>query len=164
MRFSRSVSAVGFFAALASAAVILQARDSSDVTLPIEETVLTDLDVADYIDLMGFGDDLGEDAIDKRASTSCKHIPGDSGWPSDLDWAILDLFVGDSLVKPDPIGKVCYPGSAYDAAKCANVIAEFSNSDLQWVHPPTGFAWQRADMSSAASTIPPRSWRPCTRD
>jgi len=131
MRFSRSVSAVGFFAALASAAVVLKPRDSSGVTLPIEETVLSEPDVVDYVEHMGFGDDLDEEPVEKRASTGCKYIPGDSQWPSDFDWGILEFFVGDSLIKPDPIGKVCYPGATYDAVRCADVLAKFTNSDLQ---------------------------------
>ena len=113
----------------------LEARETATpgVVLPITSTVLTEPDVAEYPEQMGFGDDLYgvEAATERRDSNSCRYIPGDAKWPSDSDWSVLESFVGKCLVKPDPFGKVCFPGSAYDAGKCATVIAEFTNSDLQ---------------------------------
>ncbi|KAA8910824.1 hypothetical protein FN846DRAFT_938100 [Sphaerosporella brunnea] len=128
MKLPQSAWLAGIFTALASAAILPRDDEPSD-------SVLTPGDVADF-PVLGFGDFDNNPSSGKRSTAShCKYIPGDSQWPSNSEWSVLNFFTGGSLVKPDPVGKVCYKGSAYDAARCANVTAEWSNSDLHAGHP-----------------------------
>ena len=143
MRFPQAfVAVLGGGAAVASAiaspvgtpGVVPDPLDHN-VALPAEKAVLTEADVADCPELR-FGEELGKccgAALDRRAQSKpmCKVIPGDRLWPSKKAWSILNLFVHGQLVKPAPIGSVCYPGSAYNAALCANITAEWANSDTQ---------------------------------
>ena len=139
MKFSRSITAVGLFATLAAAVAIPQDTTIVDATteddvLAVAGPVLTDADVANYTQYVGFGDSLAEEEapVTKRSgSLTCKKIPGDSAWPSTIEWAILKFFTGGSVVKPDPIGKACYAGPAYDAAACSGVLAAWYDSSQQ---------------------------------
>jgi len=130
------VSVLGFFATVASAAALpvetqAVATCSSDVVLPAEKITLTDDDVHNYSEV-SFGEKLEDNNKSVRSDRqSCKVIPSDRKWPSKAKWSILSSFVEKQLVKPNPIGDVCYHGPAYNAAKCANVTAEWSNSFLQ---------------------------------
>jgi hypothetical protein len=106
--------------------------------LPTEESIqltdavlsnLTELSLTD-ISLFGFAD---ASAADKRAvaSGTCKTYPGDPSWPSDLVWGVFDLLSGGALIKTVPIAAHCYDSWGYNAANCAYVTDNFSNSTLQ---------------------------------
>ena len=110
---------------------VVPSPQDHNVALSAEKTVLTESDAADCPELR-FGEELGK-ASGRRAQSkpTCKFIPGDRLWPSEKAWSILNLVVHGQLVKPAPIGSVCYPGLAYNAALCANITAEWANSDTQ---------------------------------
>lgn len=70
----------------------------------------------------------------------CKCYLGDSCWPSSSQWKALNDTVGGNLQVDIPPGAPCYNVfqgplgniSTYNAAKCANVTAEFANE--QWTY------------------------------
>jgi hypothetical protein len=137
MKLSHSVWLTGLFVIFVSDVFSLsEDARGSQITLPIEETVLTPEDVTHY-PVLSFGEDLDGVKINNgtaekgSANLTCKYIPEDSQWPSDFEWSVLNHFIEGSLVKPDPIAKVCFNGSTYKEAQCANITAEWTNSDLQ---------------------------------
>lgn len=87
------------------------------------------------IELFQFDDEVGDTSVSAKRGISfgrCKTFPGDLLWPSRLTWAVFNLLTGGALIETVPIGAVCYPNSGvYDAAKCANVIANWAQSETQ---------------------------------
>lgn len=77
--------------------------------------------------------DNGDDVkLNGRGSAECKVFPGDSAWPSDAEWAKFGEAVGPgALIKTVPLASPCYNGPLYDAAKCASLTANWTNSFLQ---------------------------------
>ena len=49
----------------------------------------------------------------------CKVAPGDAGWPTAAEWDKLNKTLGGALLKPPPIGSVCYAGAHYDERICS---------------------------------------------
>lgn len=131
--FTAALGGATFASAVASTVGTCEvATSGSNVVLPAEEVVLTEADVVDYPEL-AFGEELGATSEAKcaRLKPTCKAIPGDRLWPSETSWSILNHVAGGRLVTPAPIGSVCYHGPSYDAGRCANITAEWSNSDTQ---------------------------------
>jgi hypothetical protein len=72
---------------------------------------------------------------------SCKCYPGDSCWPSNRDWQRLNTTVGGNLRVNLPPAAPCYNQfvgplgtvNTYDAAKCADITANFANEQFQYV-------------------------------
>jgi hypothetical protein len=61
----------------------------------------------------------------------CRFIPGDDEWPSDEDWAALNTTLGGALLRPKPLGSVCYFGPEYNAARCEQLRQGWTSSKLQ---------------------------------
>ncbi|KAL1855215.1 hypothetical protein Daus18300_011216 [Diaporthe australafricana] len=93
-----------------------------------EKEQLTPADIqalpAEYSHLFRPGSPSGS----KATNRSCKVYPGDTDWPSDSAWAALNQAVGGNLLKPHPRAAVCYDGPYYDAAECATISANWTNS------------------------------------
>jgi hypothetical protein len=60
----------------------------------------------------------------------CKYLPGDSQWPSNFQWELLDFAVGGRLVKTVPLGTPCHNPN-YNAAVCQNLQNNWLNPSLQ---------------------------------
>jgi hypothetical protein len=99
----------------------------------LTDTVLANLTASQLsdIELFHFDDSTDLGVVSKRASTGdCKVYPGDRRWPSRLTWGVFNLLTGGALIETVPIGAVCYPNSGvYDATKCSNVLAQWTQSD-----------------------------------
>jgi hypothetical protein len=67
----------------------------------------------------------------------CRTIPGDSAWPSEATWAALNATLGGVLLRPRPLGSVCYFGPSYDAQRCSFLQQSWTNGSLQY--PPLPF-------------------------
>jgi hypothetical protein len=95
---------------------------------------LTALQLTD-IELFTFDTADNDTSASVKRTTSvgqCKTFPGDKKWPSRLTWTVLDLLTGGALIETVPIGAVCYPSNGvYDAAKCADLIANWQKSITQ---------------------------------
>ena len=63
-----------------------------------------------------------------RTESSCRCFPGDPCWPSADAWSAFNQTLGGKLIATVPIASVChntFPGVSYDAAKCAQVRANW---------------------------------------
>ena len=120
--------------------------DYAAASLQLTDAVLANLTARQLTDisLFGFGPDLNDDddhndhdhdadaARGRSDTAACKVFPGDDDYPSSASWAVLNLLTGGALIETVPIGAVCYPGGgAYDADKCADVLAHWTKSDIQ---------------------------------
>lgn len=66
-----------------------------------------------------------------RKDLKCKVFPGDTEWPSDHQWALLNKTTNGALIKTTPIAAPCFAGPLYDADKCAYIASQWTNSSLQ---------------------------------
>lgn len=95
--------------------------------------------VGDQLSLFAFADSNTTESSNKdhnRRSAKCKTAPGDALWPTSTLWNLFDVLLGGSLEPIKPIASVCYPKSEYDdydASECADVTANWSKGDLQYV-------------------------------
>ncbi|KAH6652392.1 hypothetical protein BKA67DRAFT_354041 [Truncatella angustata] len=55
-----------------------------------------------------------------RDGTTCRHLPGDSGWPNSTAWSQLNQTVGGRLIATLPLGSTCHtkPFLDYNESKC----------------------------------------------
>ncbi|KAM7204687.1 hypothetical protein V8F20_003471 [Naviculisporaceae sp. PSN 640] len=82
------------------------------------------------------------------ANYDCKCFPGDSCWPKSQDWQKLNTTVGGNLIVSTPPAASCYNTfegplgniNTYDAAKCAEVTANFPSEQFQ-IELPTAGLW-----------------------
>ncbi|KAM7193097.1 hypothetical protein V8F33_007969 [Rhypophila sp. PSN 637] len=82
------------------------------------------------------------------AKYDCKCFPGDSCWPTTQQWQKLNTTVGGNLVVSTPPAASCYNTfqgplgnlDTYDAAKCAEVTANFPSEQFQ-IELPTAGLW-----------------------
>ncbi|PMD39231.1 FAD binding domain-containing protein [Hyaloscypha variabilis F] len=54
--------------------------------------------------------------------TSCRAFPGTPDWPIDEEWNHLNSTLGGALLKPTPLGAVCYNGTLLDPARCRYLL------------------------------------------
>lgn len=100
--------------------------------LQLTEEGLSNLD-SNTSALFQFDDIEGTaDNLEKRSPGSCRVFPGDSFWPADSIWDIFNSVLGnDALIKTVPLASPCYYGPNYNAEKCANLFATWTNSTIQ---------------------------------
>ncbi|KXX76634.1 6-hydroxy-D-nicotine oxidase [Madurella mycetomatis] len=104
-------------------------------TLQLTDAVIANLTAHQLsdIELFRFDNEAGDTSVSAKRGIDfgrCKTFPGDLLWPSSLTWAVFNLLTGGALIETVPIGAVCYPSSGvYDAAKCADVIANWAQSE-----------------------------------
>lgn len=105
---------------------------------PYETVILTEDDVQEHPEIV-FDDEVYADpdtinTISERGSSKqCKVIPSDRNWPSDLAWGVVNLFTLGGLIRTVPLAAPCYNGPHYNAAECASIAANWTDSDLQYV-------------------------------
>ncbi|OCL12223.1 FAD binding domain-containing protein [Glonium stellatum] len=93
---------------------------------PYESIQLTETDVQNHSEI-AFPDQFHGPSF---SNASCKTYAGDTNWPSPEKWEAFNATLGGALIKPVPLGLVCYSGPTYDAQKCAATLVSFSNSSL----------------------------------
>lgn len=79
--------------------------------------------------------EFGSQSISQASNRSCKVYPGDADWPFDETWSALNQAVDGNLLKPHPRASVCYDGPYYDAAECARISANWTNSYIHLEDP-----------------------------
>ncbi|KAI1764433.1 FAD-binding domain-containing protein [Hypoxylon sp. FL1150] len=85
---------------------------------------------------------------------ACKAFPGSAGWPSDAAWDQLNSTTGGKLLRAVPPGAVCHPEqAAYDAYKCAAVVAAWSTYDFHQSDPVSNM-WQQFNNDTCLPTFP----------
>ncbi|KAK3688916.1 hypothetical protein B0T22DRAFT_407656 [Podospora appendiculata] len=119
---------------VAPAADAVVANSQEPEALQLTDAVLANLTAHNLTEapLFAFGEDLEKrdtTYVNLVSTASCKTFPGDKAWPAKPVWAVFDLLTGGALKETVPIGAVCYPGNkAYDAAKCADLLAHWNLS------------------------------------
>lgn len=156
MKGTALISGLAIVTSLVSGAIVPVRRQDVPVTeaaasvvvtdatlLPFETLQLTEDDITPLNDtltaLFGFDDVVVAEAdttaditTAKRATAQvCKTFPGDALWPATWIWDLFDILIGGALVKTIPIAAPCYPGSGYNAARCAVVVNNWTDSALQ---------------------------------
>ncbi|KAL2139718.1 hypothetical protein VTI28DRAFT_4756 [Corynascus sepedonium] len=93
--------------------------------------------------LFGFGDDVGIGAAsssqnDNAGGPDCRAMPGDTSWPSDETWALLNSTLGGALIETVPLAAACYANwpEQRDAAVCEYVTSHWNDPHLH-VEDPT---------------------------
>ena len=83
-----------------------------------------------------------------------RQIPSDSCWPSASTWAALNATVGGKLIVTTPVAAPCYQGPQYNAATCANVVANWADAAFQ-ANYPIGYSYpptQSCDIPGGNTT------------
>lgn len=99
-------------------------------TVQLTNDSLSELN-ASTLALFGFSDEEASIDLTERSTSSCRVSPGDKLWPSTLVWSLFDLLLGKALIKTVPLASPCYNGQYYDAEKCADLTANWTNSSIQ---------------------------------
>ncbi|KAH8676858.1 FAD binding domain protein [Tricladium varicosporioides] len=132
---------------LIAAATTVAISDTSALLFSSESVQLTDevlVEVAKTLqndtlaELFGFSTvNSTLAAISKRwEGRICKLLPGDWAWPADFVWDILNILLGDSLIKTVPSAAPCYKDwPEYDPVKCAAIEASWRSSNLHMNDP-----------------------------
>jgi len=122
------------------APVVTEVETTGDVsyfgfeTLQLTDEGLSQLDENTSALFQFDNDDEATDGLERRGSGSCRVFPGDSLWPSDFIWNVFNLVLGNNaLIKTVPLASPCYNGPYYNAAKCAVLYANWTNSIIQYV-------------------------------
>ncbi|KAM5341951.1 hypothetical protein ACJ41O_014982 [Fusarium nematophilum] len=115
--------------------------------LPEEKIQLTDAALANLTDLqlsnvsVLYFDDTTATKRSLSSLPKCKTFPGDLLFPGTLIWNVLDLVTGGAVIKTVPIAAPCYDDfGVYDAARCGEVVDNWSNSSLH-IADPTSVMW-----------------------
>lgn len=118
---------------------LLNTTETVPITAPFsyESVVLTDSATQGFPEL-DFDDVVYTDteAVSRRASAAnlvCKLLPSDKTWPVATVWSLVNLLTGQGIIQTTPLAAPCYNGPLYNAAKCADITARWSDSDLQYV-------------------------------
>ncbi|KAI0158347.1 hypothetical protein GGR57DRAFT_510512 [Xylariaceae sp. FL1272] len=61
-------------------------------------------------------------------NSHCKCTPGDTCWPSSVEWQRLNSSLSGKLIATKPIAFSCYPGADFDDAACDGVNAAWSSA------------------------------------
>lgn len=125
----------------------LQRRsDGTEITptvpepFPYESVVLTDVVAQDYPELdfddIVYTDPESNNTVSRRTLATnliCKIIPSDNSWPTSTVWNLVNLLTGQGVIQTIPLAAPCYNGPHFNAAKCADITARWTDSDLQYV-------------------------------
>lgn len=170
---SLGVSALAFPQDATTTEVVASATATATAPpFPYETVILTDQDVQDHPEL-DFDDVIYADldsvnTVERRGlfSKTCKVIPSDRSWPGSLVWGLVDVLTGGGLIKTVPLAAPCYKGQYYNAAKCASITANWTDSDLQYVTliiNPVDFETLTSGMYNIVIRTPHRSCLPSSR-
>ena len=85
-------------------------------------------------------------AANGAAPARCKNVPGDIGWPTMVQWSILNVTLSGRLIKTIPIGSPCYEKTinvatseddlpTYDEATCSHIREDWNTPTLHYESP-----------------------------
>ncbi|KAF1838958.1 FAD binding domain-containing protein [Decorospora gaudefroyi] len=136
---------------LSSTFVLLFAATALALNFDWERDQLTDEEAAPNAAIR-FGSTLAVTA----PPAGCKVIPGDAQWPSEADWASFNETLGGALLRPTPLGSVCYAGEGYSAAVCERLKRDWAGMNLH-TDDPTSILSQWASGNTCPPTSQPNS-------
>jgi hypothetical protein len=74
---------------------------------------------------------------------TCKSIPGEAGWPSEQDWALLNAQVKGRLLKPIPPAAGCHKKEYGSVTRQSCALISLGFKDSQWhAKNPVSNMWQ----------------------
>lgn len=123
----------------------LHRRDGAEIIpttpepFPYENTILTDMVAQGYPELdfddVVYTDQESNTTVSRRlvGDLICKILPSDRSWPTSIIWGLVNLLTGQGVIPTVPLAAPCYNGPYYNAAKCADITARWTDSDLQYV-------------------------------
>ncbi|RAO72946.1 uncharacterized protein BHQ10_008958 [Talaromyces amestolkiae] len=89
----------------------------------------------------------------RDSSAACKAFPGDSAWPTDTIWSVLDLLLGgNALIKSVPVAAPCYSDwDQYNTDECVDITSQWNSPEFQSSQ-PTGIDWP---LFEGVTCLPP---------
>ncbi|KAF2133002.1 FAD binding domain-containing protein [Dothidotthia symphoricarpi CBS 119687] len=117
----------------------LQKGETLQLTDSVIGNIATHTDIAQFAAYFAF-DENNETLTRSTTLASCKTFPGDSTWPKDYVWDLLNVFLGGALIPTVPIAASCYDTQwgAKDATECSAVINNFTNPLFHHSDPTSG--------------------------
>ncbi|KAI1259250.1 hypothetical protein F5Y18DRAFT_443656 [Xylariaceae sp. FL1019] len=74
-------------------------------------------------------------ADETPTKSHCKCVPGDTCWPSSVEWQHFNSSISGKLIANKPIAISCYPGADFDNATCNAVNTAWSSATWMGEHP-----------------------------
>ncbi|KAJ3962531.1 hypothetical protein N0V92_000697 [Colletotrichum tropicale] len=133
--------AVEVVAATAAAGALLQSTEVQQLTEDVVTRIFDHEATAEYASYFTFGDDPVRPPTQPQARPACKAFPGDSSWPRDEAWGVLDQLLGGALTPTKPLGAPCYDSQwgARDDIECANIIKNSTNANFLSADPTANY-------------------------
>ncbi|KAK1757129.1 hypothetical protein QBC47DRAFT_320599 [Echria macrotheca] len=133
------------FALVSGAFLLASGVSASDELLPLPEEVSAQSDALATASFLDWFTPWVKRTW-QGSNYQCKCAPGDYCWPGEWKWQLLNLTVGGNLRVSIPPAASCYNTfqgplgnlNTYDAAKCAEVTANFADEQYQINHPTAG--------------------------
>jgi hypothetical protein len=123
--------AVASVPATSVAGAPLQQAETLQLTDRVIKRLFTDDSTSEFAQYFAFDDEPTATATRFRrtSGSACRTFPGDSAWPKELIWKILDALLGGALIPTVPIASSCYntEWGMKDTTECANVVNNFTN-------------------------------------
>ena len=121
------------------------------VNFPFESIQLQPRDIRNFSAV-----DFGNARRPRRASAECRAFPGSADWPSNRDWARLNDTIDGALLKPTPLGSVCYPGPNYDERRCKFLSGPTAGISRTFVDDPLNVLTQWPEGETCVATTKPQ--------
>ncbi|VBB84805.1 Putative FAD binding domain dehydrogenase [Podospora comata] len=102
--------------------------------------LVQDTNTSQYEHLFPFTGQKTPATPNRLSPGTCKVFPGDNDWPSPEAWDAFGKVLGGALIKTVPAAAVCYANTGlYDAQRCSQVQANFSNPYFHEDDPTSNF-------------------------
>jgi hypothetical protein len=109
------------------------------------------------IEYFNFGN--ASSTVAKRDSASCKVLPGDAAWPSEIEWFLLDLLLGGALIEGIPTAAPCYSNwPQYNADECTAITSEWETSEFQYFPLPSYLPYSFSSLTATKDHLNPPVW------
>jgi hypothetical protein len=120
---------------------------ASCFNFPFENVTLIDEDIGNFSAIS-----FGNTTAPFSSGTSCRAFPGGPDWPLDDEWSQLNRTLGGALLKPIPLGTVCYPGPLQDTDKCRFLVRNGS-MDRVFINDPLTVLTEWTEGSTCPATF-----------
>ncbi|KAK8095637.1 FAD-binding domain-containing protein [Apiospora kogelbergensis] len=143
-----------------------QERRNTKNGLLADSIQLTEQHVGDF-SAIAFGNRASagaETTATKPPQQRCRVFPGDSRWPPEKEWTLLNSSLDGALLQPQPAYAVCYPDHpAYDAARCLFLLHDARSTHFWLDDPLTELAQWTQGSTCLATDQTMVQGRNCTR-
>lgn len=88
------------------------------------------------------------------ATPQCRAFPGSEDWPTEADWKQLNISLGGALLRPIPLGSVCYEGPNHNASTCSYLVNQSGRTRL-WLDDPLSTLTQWPQGNTCTPSLSP---------